>query len=108
MFFLANLRRTPSAFCTFYLFGFVSLLTGSFHFRFSGAISRTLTGSIAPGATLAMMLLIFTGFALPIPNMPPWFRWFNRINPIAYAFESLMINEVGGAVHFNEIFTEIL
>lgn len=54
-----------------------------------------------------MMLLIFTGFVLPIPNMPPWFRWFNYINPIAYAFESLMINEVGEVIWSNETFTKV-
>jgi len=27
--------------------------------------------------------------------MVPWFRWINYINPIGYAFESLMINEFG-------------
>lgn len=94
LYFLANLRRTPSAFFTFFLFAFVSLLTGSFHFRFTGAVSRTITGSIAPGSTFAMMLLIFGGYVLPIPSMPVWFRWFHYINPLAYAFESMMINEV--------------
>lgn len=90
---LANLRRTPTAFFTFYLFAFVSLLTGSMFFRASGALSRTLTQSIAPGAVFTMMNIIYTGFILPIPNMHPWFRWFAYIDPISYAFESLMINE---------------
>lgn len=41
-----------------------------------------------------MMFVIHTGFVLPIPSMHLWFRWFGYINPVAYAFESLMINEV--------------
>jgi ATP-binding cassette, subfamily G (WHITE), member 2, PDR len=28
--------------------------------------------------------------------MKPWFRWLNYIDPIGYAFESLMINEFYG------------
>ena len=28
--------------------------------------------------------------------MHPWFRWLNYIDPVAYAFESLMINEFDG------------
>lgn len=92
-YFLANLRRTPSAFFTFYLFAFVSLLTGSMFFRASGALSRTLTQSIAPGAVFTTMNIIYTGFILPIPNMRPWLRWFAFIDPISYAFEGLMINE---------------
>ena len=92
-YFLANMRRTPSAFFTFYLFTFTSLLTGSMLFRTIGAVSKTLTSSIAPGADFILMLIIYTGFVLPIPSMPSWFSWFRYINPVGYAFESLMINE---------------
>lgn len=66
-------------------------------FRTIGAMSRTLTASIAPGATFILLLIVYTGFALPIPNMQPWLRWVAYLNPIGYAFESLMINEVGDA-----------
>ena len=95
-YFLANMRRTPAAFFTFYLFAFTSLLTGSMLYRTIGAMSRTLSASIAPGADFILMLVIYTGFVLPIPSMHPWFRWFGYINPVGYAFESLMINEFSG------------
>lgn len=96
VYFLANMRRTPGAFFTFYVFSFVSLLTGSMLFRTIGAMSRTLTASMAPGAVFILLLIIYTGFVLPVPSMPPWFRWFGYVNPIGYAFESLMINEFSG------------
>lgn len=41
-------------------------------------------------------MVIYTGFAIPIRDMVPWFRWINYINPIAYAFENLMANEFTG------------
>ena len=41
-----------------------------------------------------MLLIVYTGFILPIPNMPVWLSWFRFISPTAYVFESLMINEV--------------
>ena len=95
-YFLANMRRTPAAFFTFYLFAFVSLLTGSMLYRTIGALSRTLTASIAPGADFILLLVIYTGYVLPIPSMHPWFSWFRYIDPVGYAFESLMINEFAG------------
>ena len=95
-YFLANMRRTPAAFFTFYLFAFASLLTGSVLYRTIGALSRTLTSSIAPGADFILMLVIYTGFVLPIPSMHPWFKWFRYVDPVGYAFESLMINEFSG------------
>jgi ATP-binding cassette subfamily G (WHITE) protein 2 (PDR) len=63
-YFLANMRRSPAAFFTFYLFAFVSLLTGSMLFRTIGAMSKTLTSSIAPGADFILLLVIFTRFVL--------------------------------------------
>ena len=93
---LANMRRTAGAFFTFYLFSFSCLLTGSTLFRTLGSISRTIASSIAPGATFVLLLVIYTGFVLPIPDMPPWLGWIRYINPMGYAFESLMINEFGG------------
>lgn len=95
-YFLANMRRTPAAFLTFYLFAFTSLLTGSMLYRTIGAMSRTLTASIAPGSDFILLLVIYTGFVLPIPSMHPWLRWFGYLNPVGYAFESLMINEFDG------------
>ncbi|KAG4437711.1 hypothetical protein IFR05_006794 [Cadophora sp. M221] len=95
-YFMANMRRTPEAFATFYVFAFATLLVGSKLFRTIGAMSGTLTESIAPGAVFVLLLVIYTGFALPIPTMRPWLRWFAYINPIAYVFESLMINEFSG------------
>ncbi|KAF5117946.1 hypothetical protein DV454_000839 [Geotrichum candidum] len=42
---------------------------------------------------LILALVTTTGFVIPVVDMHPWFRWINYLNPIAYAFESLMINE---------------
>jgi ATP-binding cassette subfamily G (WHITE) protein 2 (PDR) len=97
-YFMANLRRDAASFFTFYVFAFASLLTGSMLFRTIGAMSRNLTQSIAPGAVFIMLLIVYTGFILPIPSMPVWLSWFRYINPTAYVFESLMINEVSSVL----------
>ena len=93
LYFMTNLRRTPSAFFTFYLFSFTCVLAMSMFFRTIAATSRTLSQALAPAAILILALIIYTGFTVPIGNMHPWFRWINYIDPVAYAFESLMINE---------------
>lgn len=43
-----------------------------------------------------LALLIFTGFVVPIDYMLPWCRWINHLNPVAYGYESLMVNEFHG------------
>lgn len=94
LYFMTNLRRTPGAFFTFYLFSFTCVLAMSMIFRTIGALSRSLAQAMAPAAVFILALVIYTGFAVPIRDMHPWFRWINYLDPVAYAFESLMINEV--------------
>ena len=48
---------------------------------------------MAPAAVLILALVIYTGFTVPIRDMHPWFRWINYLDPVAYAFEALLINE---------------
>jgi ABC-2 type transporter/CDR ABC transporter len=69
-----------------------------FVFRTIGACSRTISQAMAPSAVIILILIIFTGFTIPTRNMLGWSRWINYVNPIAYAVESLMINEFDGKV----------
>lgn len=93
---MTNLRRTPGAFFTFIAFSFFTTLSLSMVFRTVGASSRTLAQALCPTAVFILSLMVYTGYIIPIHNMVPWFRWINYIDPIAYAFESLMINEFDG------------
>lgn len=93
LYFMTNLRRTPGAFFTFYLFSFMCVLCMSMVFRSIAALSRSLSQAMAPAAVLILALVIYTGFTIPTRDMHPWFRWINYLDPVAYAFEALMINE---------------
>lgn len=93
LYFMTHLRRTPSAFFTFLLFSFVTTLTMSMLFRTIAATSRTLSQALVPAAILILGLVTYTGFTIPPSNMLGWSRWMNYIDPIAYGFESLMVNE---------------
>ena len=94
LYFMTNLRRTPAAFFIWLLFNFVLVLNMSMWFRFIGSISRTMEQTTAPTCILVLLAVIYAGFVLPVPHMVGWLQWFRRANPIAYAYESLMINEV--------------
>ncbi|KAK3312070.1 putative ABC transporter [Apodospora peruviana] len=93
LYFMTNLRREPAAFFTFLIFTFVTTLVMSNMYRTFGALSRTLAQALVPAALIVLALIMYTGFVIPPTSMVPWFRWINYVNPIAYAFESLMINE---------------
>jgi ATP-binding cassette subfamily G (WHITE) protein 2 (PDR) len=97
--FLATLQRhclTPGAFFFFLLISFFSTLMMSGFFRSIAASSRTLVQALTPAAGIILGLVMYAGFAIPTTYMLGWSRWINYINPIAYAFESLMVNEFSG------------
>lgn len=93
LYFMANLRREPGAFFSFFLFSFVCTMVMSMLFRTIAACSRTLASALTPASLLIMALIIYTGFAIPVNYMRGWSRWINYLNPVGYAFESLMVNE---------------
>lgn len=53
-----------------------------------------MTQAMVPASVFSLALVIYTGFTIPTKNMHPWLRWINNLNPVGYAFEALMINEV--------------
>jgi ATP-binding cassette, subfamily G (WHITE), member 2, PDR len=63
-------------------------------FRSIGSLSRSLSQALAPAAVFILGLILYTGFTIPLAYMRPWFKWITYIDPVSYAFEALMINEV--------------
>ncbi|KAK8129110.1 abc transporter cdr4 [Apiospora sp. TS-2023a] len=93
LYFMTNLRRTASAFFTYLVFMFFIVVTMSMVFRSLGSLSRTMEQTMAPASIVVLLCIVYTGFVIPVPYMKPWLSWFRRLNPMAYAYESLMINE---------------
>jgi ATP-binding cassette subfamily G (WHITE) protein 2 (PDR) len=96
LYFMVNLNRHPGNFFFFLLMSFMLTLVMSMLFRTIASVSRTLSQAMAPAAILILGIVIYTGFALPVPYMRGWARWINYLDPVAYGFESLMINEFSG------------
>ncbi|WPH01081.1 Hypothetical protein R9X50_00391600 [Acrodontium crateriforme] len=96
LYFMTNLRREPGAFFFFFFISFITTLTMSMLFRTIASVSRTLSQAMAPAAIIILAIVMFTGFAIPTTYMHGWCRWINYIDPVAYSFESLMINEFQG------------
>ncbi|KAJ5458361.1 CDR ABC transporter [Penicillium sp. IBT 31633x] len=96
LYFMTRLRQSAGAFFTFLLFSFVTTLTMSMVFRTIASYSRTLSQALVPAAILILGLVIYTGFTIPPRDMLGWSRWMNYIDPIAYGFESLIVNEFHG------------
>lgn len=96
LYFMTGLRQEAGAFFTFWIFSVVTTFTMSMVFRTIAATSRSLSQALVPAAILILGMVIYTGFTIPTRNMLGWSRWMNYINPIAYSFESFMVNEFHG------------
>ncbi|KAI1164457.1 ABC-2 type transporter-domain-containing protein [Nemania serpens] len=96
LYFITNLRREPGPFFFFLLFSFFTVLAMSMIFRTLASSSRTLSQALVPAAILILDLVIFTGFIIPADYMLSWCRWLNYVDPLAYAFESMLVNEFSG------------
>jgi ATP-binding cassette, subfamily G (WHITE), member 2, PDR len=70
------------------------MMAMSSFFRMVGSVSRTSAQTMAPVSIAVLIFVVYSGFVIPANHMLPWLRWLQWLNPIAYAYESLMINEV--------------
>lgn len=93
VYFMTNLRRTASSFFTYWCFMLVNLITMAMLFRMIGTISKSRNGTMTPVSILTVLCVLYAGYVVPPPYMVPWLGWFRFINPVAYTYESLMINE---------------
>ncbi|KAF1849694.1 pleiotropic drug resistance protein, ABC superfamily [Cucurbitaria berberidis CBS 394.84] len=96
LYFMSNLRRTAGAFFTYMVFMFATILAMSMFFRMVGSLSSTLEQTMVPVSMVILIFSAYTGFIIPVKDMISWLSWLRRLNPIAFAYESLMINEFAG------------
>jgi ABC-type multidrug transport system permease subunit len=80
----------------FLLFGFLSTLVISNTLRTLGHVTRSVYQALAPYALIVTAMVLYTGFVLPVRDMQGWLRWLERLDPISYAYQSLVINELRG------------
>ncbi|VVT48648.1 uncharacterized protein SAPINGB_P001882 [Magnusiomyces paraingens] len=93
LYFMVNLKREPGAFFIYLLFSFFSCILMSGLFRAIASVTRSVSEALTPAALVVFAIVITTGFVIPVLDMHPWIRWMNYLNPLAYTFESMMVNE---------------
>ncbi|KAJ9490393.1 hypothetical protein VN97_g2891 [Penicillium thymicola] len=96
LYFLAGLKREPSNFFLYFLITFIITFVMSAVFRTLAAITKTISQAMGLAGVMILILVVYTGFVLPVPSMHPWFEWLHYLNPIYYAFEVLIANEFHG------------
>ncbi|KAK7431315.1 ATP-binding cassette transporter snq2 [Neonectria magnoliae] len=98
-YFLARFDLEAGKFFIFMLFVYVVSLSLTAMFRMFAAFSGTVDDAIRFVGVFMNIMFIFTGYVIPRNTLlsdVPWFGWFTYINPVAFGFESLQLNEFNG------------
>ena len=96
LYFLAGLKRTAGQFFFFLLFLIMCILCLTAFFQMIASLTKVPSTANTIGGVAVSILAIYTGYMIATPDMHPWFRWLNYINPLAYGFESILANEFHG------------
>ncbi|KAK2626262.1 hypothetical protein QTJ16_004524 [Diplocarpon rosae] len=99
LYFMVGLKHSGSAFFTYWILLFVTALTMTALFRAIGAMSSTFDGASKWAGICIGFTNLYTGYMLNYHQMHPWFVWVFWIDPLAYAFDGLLSNEL----HANQI-----
>ncbi|KAF3927823.1 hypothetical protein ABW20_dc0102164 [Dactylellina cionopaga] len=99
IYFLGGLSYDASKFFIFFLFSFITTLAMSAIFRTMAASTKTITQAMALAGIMVLAIVIYTGYTLAPPYQHKWLFWLSYINPVRYAYEALLVNEVHGLTY---------
>ncbi len=101
MYFMTDLYVDVSRFWIYLLFVYTTTTCITALYRMFGALSPTINDAVRFSGIGLNLLIIYTGYVIPKPQLLTkyiWFGWIYYINPISYAFEGVLTNEFAGRV----------
>ena len=99
VYFMSNLTIDVSKFWIYYLFIYVTTLSMTSLYWMFASLSTTIDDAFRFSGVALNLLIIFGGFVIPRPQLIRdyiWFGWIHYVNPLAYAFEAVEVNEFAG------------
>ncbi|KIJ10449.1 hypothetical protein PAXINDRAFT_16534 [Paxillus involutus ATCC 200175] len=93
-YFRTGLQQSAARFFTFLLFVFVIALVVKAFFRNVAASFKGESSAVAlAGLSVALMALRLAGYSIPRFSIVGALRWMTYLDPLRYAFESVLLNE---------------
>ncbi|GAA95733.1 uncharacterized protein L969DRAFT_92858 [Mixia osmundae IAM 14324] len=91
---LAGLQRTWSHYLIFLLFVYATALNLTTVFRLFAAFSPSFDEAMRYCGIFLNLAVVYAGYFIPMRSMRPWLKWLHYIDPIHYAYESVLVNEL--------------
>ena len=101
LYFMGNLDVDASKFFIYLLFVYVTTINITALYRMFASLSPSINDAVRFSATGLAVLIVYTGYAIPKPQIlhqKIWFGWLYYVNPISYAFEAVLTSEFHGRV----------
>ncbi|KAF9027004.1 ABC transporter [Hymenopellis radicata] len=96
MYFLVGLQSTAKQFSVFLLYLNTTALLMKAIYRAVAAATTAEASAMAVAGLTTLALNIYTGYTIPKLTMVSALKWIAAINPLRYAFEGVMANELHG------------
>ncbi|KAF2740492.1 ABC transporter-like protein [Polyplosphaeria fusca] len=96
MYFMTGLDVTASKFWIYLLFVYTITICITSLYRMFAAVSPTIDDAVRFSGLALNLLIVFAGYVIAKPQLLHqyiWFGWLYWVNPISYAFESVLSNE---------------
>ncbi|THC91365.1 hypothetical protein EYZ11_009180 [Aspergillus tanneri] len=93
LYFLTGFQRTAGNFFTWFFVVYMEHLALSMFFRSVAVFSPNMHRAVLPVGIFFNMYVLYTGLYVPVPQMQVWLGWLRYLNPLYYAFESVIVNE---------------
>ncbi|CAN9450761.1 unnamed protein product [Alternaria alternata] len=96
MYFMTGLDVDVSKFFIYFLFIYTTTFCITSLYRMFAALSPSIDDAVRFAGIALNLLIIYTGYVIPKPQLLTdyiWFGWIYWINPVAYSFESVLANE---------------
>ncbi|SMQ45282.1 unnamed protein product [Zymoseptoria tritici ST99CH_3D7] len=99
MFFMTNMTISASQFFIYMLFVYITTILLTALYRMFASLSPEIDTAVRFSGIALNLLVIYTGYVIPRPQLLTkyiWFGWIYWINPLSYSFEAVITNEFAG------------
>ncbi|KAF2630734.1 hypothetical protein BU25DRAFT_488883 [Macroventuria anomochaeta] len=101
MYFMTELDVDAGKFWIYFLFIYTTTFCITSLYRMFAAMSPTIDDAVRFAGLALNILIVFTGYVIPKPQLLSeyiWFGWLFHINPVSYSFEAVLTNEFSNRV----------
>ncbi|KAG2224961.1 hypothetical protein INT45_000082 [Circinella minor] len=98
-YFMMGLNLDAGRFFSYFIILFFVNMMMNGLFRLFGAITSDFFLANQIAGFVLITAVTYTGYVIPYYSMHPWLFWVYWINPLAYGYKALLINEMKGQVY---------